>query len=134
MVNGKNFIQEPYSTKAIKDIIRHHLERTTGGSGKTQSIIKNHQSVILIRFTVLLEYDGLILSPTREKLEPTIPKKNDENSKSKDISLKSSPKKDSTYKTLNKKNNQKSNTKPVIRTSKSSFYLFYHLIDITTTH
>lgn len=44
------------SIKAVKDMIRHHLERTTGGS----------------------EFDGLILSPTREKLEPTIPRKEDD--------------------------------------------------------
>ncbi|KAF5272838.1 hypothetical protein FQR65_LT00434 [Abscondita terminalis] len=44
------------SIKAVKDMIRHHLERTTGGS----------------------ELDGLILSPTREKLEPTIPRKDED--------------------------------------------------------
>ncbi|XP_050313496.1 uncharacterized protein LOC126748365 isoform X6 [Anthonomus grandis grandis] len=69
------------NARMIRDIIRHHLERTTGGS----------------------EFDGLILSPTREKLEPTIPKK-DEDSRG---SQKNSPKKSSPLKTSSKRGSQK---------------------------
>ncbi|XP_022915588.1 nuclear protein MDM1 isoform X9 [Onthophagus taurus] len=71
------------SARMVRDMIRHHLERTTGGS----------------------EFDGLILSPTREKLEPTIPRKDD------DIrgSQKNSPKKNSPQKvSLQKKSKSKS--------------------------
>ncbi|CAG9855096.1 unnamed protein product [Phyllotreta striolata] len=68
------------SARMIRDIIRHHLERTTGGS----------------------EFDGLILSPTREKLEPTIPRKDDDSRGSQ----KNSPKKSSPLKST-KRPNQK---------------------------
>ncbi|KAL1493390.1 hypothetical protein ABEB36_011452 [Hypothenemus hampei] len=71
------------NARVIRDIIRHHLERTTGGS----------------------ELDGLILSPTREKLEPTIPRKDDDSRGSQ----KNSPKKSSPFKTsTNKRGSQKS--------------------------
>ncbi|CAH1121841.1 unnamed protein product [Ceutorhynchus assimilis] len=69
------------NARMIRDIIRHHLERTTGGS----------------------ELDGLILSPTREKLEPTIPKKDDDSR----ASQKNSPKKSSPLKTSSKRGSQK---------------------------
>lgn len=45
LANGKNSItgrcleNMDYSNKAIKDIIRHHLERTTGGSGNDLIVI-----------------------------------------------------------------------------------------------
>ncbi|CAH2006242.1 unnamed protein product [Acanthoscelides obtectus] len=72
------------SARMIRDIIRHHLERTTGGS----------------------EFDGLILSPTREKLEPTIPRKDDDSRGSQ----KNSPKKGSPMKSSSlKRTSQKSN-------------------------
>lgn len=75
------------SAKMIRDMFRHHLERTTGGS----------------------ELDGLIFSPTREKLEPTIPRKDDDFRGSQ----KSSPKKGSPQKVaLQKRNSQKSKSKP----------------------
>lgn len=67
------------NARMIRDIIRHHLERTTGGS------------------------DGLILSPTREKLEPTIPRKDDDSRGSQ----KNSPKKSSPLKTTAKRGSQK---------------------------
>ncbi|XP_022915585.1 nuclear protein MDM1 isoform X8 [Onthophagus taurus] len=78
------------SARMVRDMIRHHLERTTGGS----------------------EFDGLILSPTREKLEPTIPRKDD------DIrgSQKNSPKKNSPQKVSLQK---KSKSKSVPRTVRS---------------
>ncbi|KAF7268516.1 hypothetical protein GWI33_018394 [Rhynchophorus ferrugineus] len=69
------------NARMIRDIIRHHLERTTGGS----------------------ELDGLILSPTREKLEPTIPRKDDDSRGSQ----KNSPKKSSPLKTTAKRGSQK---------------------------
>ncbi|XP_049826735.1 uncharacterized protein LOC109608782 isoform X2 [Aethina tumida] len=70
------------NARMIRDIIRHHLERTTGGS----------------------ELDGLILSPTREKLEPTIPRKDDDSRGSQ----KNSPKKNSPMKSSSlKRTNQK---------------------------
>ncbi|KAJ8980720.1 hypothetical protein NQ317_019215 [Molorchus minor] len=73
------------SAKMIRDIIRHHLERTTGGS----------------------EFDGLILSPTREKLEPTIPRKDDDSRGSqKNSPKKSSPMKSSSLKRANQKPNK----------------------------
>ncbi|KRT86395.1 hypothetical protein AMK59_2164, partial [Oryctes borbonicus] len=73
------------SAKMVRDMIRHHLERTTGGS----------------------ELDGLILSPTREKLEPTIPRKDDD-SRGSQIN---SPKKNSPQKVgLQKKGSMKSKT------------------------
>lgn len=67
----------------------------------------------------MAELDGLILSPTREKLEPTLPKKTDDVTKNKEShSQKSSPKKDLLQKTTtNKKNSQKGNTKTIIRQS-----------------
>ncbi|XP_017780224.1 PREDICTED: uncharacterized protein LOC108565326 isoform X2 [Nicrophorus vespilloides] len=80
------------SVKIMKDMIRHHLERTTGGS----------------------EFDGLILSPTREKLEPTIPKRDDDSRGSQ----KNSPKKNSPQKSaLQKKNSLKA--KSALRTARS---------------
>ncbi|XP_056646350.1 uncharacterized protein LOC130451391 isoform X3 [Diorhabda sublineata] len=73
------------SVRMIRDIIRHHLERTTGGS----------------------EMDGLILSPTREKLEPTIPRKDDDSRGSqKNSPKKSSPMKSSSLKRTNQKAKQ----------------------------
>uniref|UniRef100_A0AAR5P0V3 Nuclear protein MDM1 n=1 Tax=Dendroctonus ponderosae TaxID=77166 RepID=A0AAR5P0V3_DENPD len=69
------------NARMIRDIIRHHLERTTGGS----------------------ELDGLILSPTREKLEPTIPRKDDDSRGSQ----KNSPKKSSPLKISSKRGSQK---------------------------
>ncbi|RZB39839.1 nuclear protein MDM1, partial [Asbolus verrucosus] len=70
------------SARIVRDMIRHHLERTTGGS----------------------ELDGLILSPTREKLEPTIPRKDDDSRGSQ----KNSPKKNSPLKSSSlKRHNQK---------------------------
>ncbi|XP_066258966.1 micronuclear linker histone polyprotein isoform X7 [Euwallacea similis] len=69
------------NARMIRDIIRHHLERTTGGS----------------------ELDGLILSPTREKLEPTVPRRDDDSRGSQ----KNSPKKGSPLKTSNKRGSQK---------------------------
>ncbi|XP_008199653.1 nuclear protein MDM1 isoform X1 [Tribolium castaneum] len=70
------------SARIVRDMIRHHLERTTGGS----------------------EFDGLILSPTREKLEPTIPRKDDDSRSSQ----KNSPKKHSPMKSSSlKRHNQK---------------------------
>ncbi|XP_044256854.1 uncharacterized protein LOC123006441 isoform X2 [Tribolium madens] len=70
------------SARIVRDMIRHHLERTTGGS----------------------EFDGLILSPTREKLEPTIPRKDDDSRSSQ----KNSPKKHSPLKSSSlKRHNQK---------------------------
>ncbi|CAH1378126.1 unnamed protein product [Tenebrio molitor] len=70
------------SARIVRDMIRHHLERTTGGT----------------------EFDGLILSPTREKLEPTIPKKDDDSRGSQ----KNSPKKNSPLKSSSlKRHNQK---------------------------
>ncbi|XP_018568607.1 actin cytoskeleton-regulatory complex protein PAN1 [Anoplophora glabripennis] len=73
------------SARMIRDIIRHHLERTTGGS----------------------EFDGLILSPTREKLEPTIPRKDDDSRGSqKNSPKKSSPMKSSSLKRTNQKAKQ----------------------------
>ncbi|GJQ68039.1 hypothetical protein Trydic_g10671 [Trypoxylus dichotomus] len=73
------------SAKMVRDMIRHHLERTTGGS----------------------ELDGLILSPTREKLEPTIPRKDDDSRGSQ----MNSPKKNSPQKVgLQKKGSMKSKT------------------------
>ncbi|KAF7268517.1 hypothetical protein GWI33_018394 [Rhynchophorus ferrugineus] len=66
------------NARMIRDIIRHHLERTT-------------------------ELDGLILSPTREKLEPTIPRKDDDSRGSQ----KNSPKKSSPLKTTAKRGSQK---------------------------
>ncbi|XP_060516039.1 uncharacterized protein LOC132695664 isoform X2 [Cylas formicarius] len=68
------------NARMIRDIIRHHLERTTGGP----------------------DFDGLILSPTREKLEPTIPRKDDDSRGSQ----KNSPKKSSPMKTT-KRGSQK---------------------------
>ncbi|KAK9751899.1 Nuclear protein MDM1 [Popillia japonica] len=80
------------SAKMVRDMIRHHLERTTGGG----------------------ELDGLILSPTREKLEPTIPRKDDD-SRGSQIN---SPKKNSPQKIgLQKKGSQKS--KAATRTVRS---------------
>ncbi|KAF2899152.1 hypothetical protein ILUMI_07023 [Ignelater luminosus] len=75
------------SMKAVKDMIRHHLERTTGGS----------------------ELDGLILSPTREKLEPTIPRKDEEfRGSQKGSPQKYSPQKGSPQKSAaQKRNSQK---------------------------
>ncbi|KAJ8955367.1 hypothetical protein NQ318_003464 [Aromia moschata] len=73
------------SARMIRDIMRHHLERTTGGS----------------------EFDGLILSPTREKLEPTIPRKDDDSRGSqKNSPKKSSPMKSSSLKRANQKTKQ----------------------------
>ncbi|CAH0562716.1 unnamed protein product [Brassicogethes aeneus] len=70
------------NARMIRDIIRHHLERTTGGS----------------------ELDGLILSPTREKLEPTIPRKDDDSRGSqKNSPKKNSPMKSSSLKRANQK-------------------------------
>ncbi|XP_066158667.1 micronuclear linker histone polyprotein isoform X2 [Euwallacea fornicatus] len=69
------------NARMIRDIIRHHLERTTGGS----------------------ELDGLILSPTREKLEPTVPRRDDDSRGSQ----KNSPKKGSPLKTSSKRGSQK---------------------------
>ncbi|KAK9889227.1 hypothetical protein WA026_004504 [Henosepilachna vigintioctopunctata] len=75
------------SARLIRDIVRHHLERTTGGS----------------------EFDGLILSPTREKLEPTIPRKEDDSRGS----TKNSPKKISPMKSSSlKRNHQRSSKSP----------------------
>ncbi|KAK5639063.1 hypothetical protein RI129_011555 [Pyrocoelia pectoralis] len=75
------------SIRAVKDMIRHHLERTTGGS----------------------EFDGLILSPTREKLEPTIPRKDDDfRGSQKGSPQKYSPQKGSPQKSaIQKRNSQK---------------------------
>ncbi|XP_060516043.1 uncharacterized protein LOC132695664 isoform X6 [Cylas formicarius] len=70
------------NARMIRDIIRHHLERTTGGP--------------------VSDFDGLILSPTREKLEPTIPRKDDDSRGSQ----KNSPKKSSPMKTT-KRGSQK---------------------------
>lgn len=75
------------------------------------------RSVLIYIVYIILELDGLILSPTREKLEPTIPKKTDENLKN--ISQKSSPKKDSSLRSSLKKNNQKPSTKTTIRTGEN---------------
>nr|CAH7739303.1 unnamed protein product [Callosobruchus chinensis] len=73
------------SARMIRDIIRHHLEKTTGGS----------------------EFDGLILSPTREKLEPTIPRKDDDSRGSqKNSPKKGSPMKSSSLKRTNQKTKQ----------------------------
>lgn len=66
----------------------------------------------MLMFSLRLELDGLILSPTREKLEPTIPRKDDDSRGSQ----KNSPKKSSPQKTaLQKRNSQK---KPALRASK----------------
>ncbi|KAF5294825.1 hypothetical protein FQA39_LY00309 [Lamprigera yunnana] len=75
------------SIKVVKDMIRHHLERTTGGT----------------------ELDGLILSPTREKLEPTIPRKDEDfRGSQKGSPQKYSPQKGSPQKsTTQKRNSQK---------------------------
>ncbi|KAJ8918741.1 hypothetical protein NQ315_015061 [Exocentrus adspersus] len=73
------------SARMIRDIIRHHLERTTGGP----------------------DFDGLILSPTREKLVPTIPRKDDDSRGSQINSpKKSSPMKSSSLKRTNQKAKQ----------------------------
>lgn len=50
-----------------------------------------------------VELDGLILSPTREKLEPTIPRKDDDSRGSQ----KNSPKKSSPLKISSKRGSQK---------------------------
>lgn len=89
--NNKNSSSKAYrnadSAKFIRDIVRHHLERTTGGS----------------------ELDGLILSPTREKLEPTIPRKDDDSRGS----TKNSPKKSSPMKSSSlKRSNQRTSKSP----------------------
>ncbi|XP_031335560.1 uncharacterized protein LOC116165347 isoform X3 [Photinus pyralis] len=75
------------SIRGVKDMIRHHLERTTGGS----------------------ELDGLILSPTREKLEPTIPRKDEDyRGSQKGSPQKYSPQKGSPQKSaIQKRNSQK---------------------------
>ncbi|KAL3290190.1 hypothetical protein HHI36_023549 [Cryptolaemus montrouzieri] len=88
------------SARLIRDIVRHHLERTTGGS----------------------EFDGLILSPTREKLEPTIPRKDDDSRGSN----KSSPKKVSPMKSSSLKRNHQ-------RTSKSPRNVRSQSVGPTTT-
>lgn len=55
------------------------------------------------------EFDGLILSPTREKLEPTIPRKDDDSRGSQ----KNSPKKNSPIKSSSlKRTNQKAKVGP----------------------
>lgn len=96
--NGEN------SAKAMKDFIRHHLERTTGGSGK---YISNIYTVLIGVNAIFIEMDGLILSPTREKLEPTIPRKDDDSRGSQ----KNSPKKNSPQKSaLLKKASQRNKT------------------------
>lgn len=69
----KNLKITDNSIKAVKDMIRHHLDRTTGGSG---TLLDNAK--IILNCWKFIELDGLILSPTREKLEPTIPRKDDE--------------------------------------------------------
>lgn len=90
------------SARMIRDIIRHHLERTTGGTGnicfkKSHNILKKY----------FVEFDGLILSPTREKLEPTIPRKDDDSRGSqKNSPKKSSPMKSSSLKRTNQKAKQ----------------------------
>lgn len=67
----------------------------------------------------VLEFDGLILSPTREKLEPTIPRKDDDSRGSQ----KNSPKKGSPQKlTMLKKGTQKS--KSALRTGTNSLVFF----------
>lgn len=54
-----------------------------------------------------IEFDGLILSPTREKLEPTIPRKDDDSRGSqKNSPKKSSPMKSSSLKRTNQKAKQ----------------------------
>lgn len=99
----------------MKDLIRHHLERTTGGSGKYAIYIFFLYPVLSDCSTCALEYDGLILSPTREKLEPTIPRKDDDPRGSQ----KNSPKKNSPQKSaLLKKASQRNKT--ALRTGKSS--------------
>lgn len=60
------------------------------------------------------EYEGLILSPTREKLEPTIPRKDDDSRSSQ----KNSPKKGSPQKMALKKSSQPK--KSALRTGKSN--------------
>lgn len=71
-------------------------------------------------FLIVVEYDGLILSPTREKLEPTIPKRIEDRDHQKENQSRCSPKKDSPQKT--KRVSSKSNvTKPPLRTSKLQF-------------
>ncbi|XP_018327094.1 nuclear protein MDM1 isoform X3 [Agrilus planipennis] len=75
-------------SRITRELIRHHLERTTGGS----------------------EMDGLILSPTREKLEPTIPRKDDGYRSTKGSPQKSSPLKSSPQKSSQKKTYQKPKT------------------------
>ncbi|CAG9816710.1 unnamed protein product [Phaedon cochleariae] len=73
------------SARMIRDIIKHHLEKTTGGS----------------------EYEGLIWSPTRDKLEPTIPRKDDDSRGSqKNSPKKSSPMKSSSLKRTNQRAKQ----------------------------
>ncbi|CAH1103641.1 unnamed protein product [Psylliodes chrysocephalus] len=81
----KDYRNAENSARMIRDIIRHHLERTTGGS----------------------ELDGLILSPTREKLEPTIPRRDDDSRGSqKNSPKKCSPLKSSSLKRANPKTKQ----------------------------
>lgn len=70
-----------------------------------------------LRCSFLSELDGLILSPTREKLEPTIPRKDDDSRGSQ----KNSPKKGSPQKaTMMKKGTQRS--KSALRTG-TKFHL-----------
>ncbi|XP_045482390.1 nuclear protein MDM1 isoform X2 [Harmonia axyridis] len=88
------------SARLIRDIVKHHLERTTGGS----------------------EFDGLILSPTREKLEPTIPRKDDDSRGS----TKNSPKKISPMKSSSLKRSHQ-------RTSKSPRNVRSQSVGPTTT-
>ncbi|XP_044765244.1 nuclear protein MDM1 isoform X2 [Coccinella septempunctata] len=88
------------SARLIRDIVRHHLERTTGGS----------------------ELDGLILSPTREKLEPTIPRKDDDSRGSN----KNSPKKISPMKSSSLKRSHQ-------RTAKSPRNVRSQSVGPTTT-
>lgn len=91
----------------MRDMIRHHLERTTGGSGMINHI--NHPKTSFIYFPFREELDGLILSPTREKLEPTIPRKDDDSRGSQ----KNSPKKNSPLKSSSlKRQNQKPKVGP----------------------
>lgn len=96
--NGEN------SARAMKDFIRHHLVRTTGGSGNYISVVVSSWSEC---YMFSIELDGLILSPTREKLEPTIPRKDDDSRGSQ----KNSPKKNSPQKSaLLKKASQRNKT------------------------
>lgn len=62
-----------------------------------------------------LDFDGLILSPTRDKLEPTIPRK-DSDSRS---SQKSSPKKSSPLKSSSLKRNYQKSAKTAPRNGES---------------